>query len=337
MSIPFMRPIQQADFKEIHDLAMLTGGGMTNLPMDKNNLQARINFSLESFAKQAEEPGGEVYILALEKEGHVIGVSALFASIGLDSGFVNYRVNTMFHFSEQLGKRISRRLLIPSHDFTGASEVGSLFLSPTARGGGYGKLLSRSRFMFIAQKPTIFADEICAELRGWRDEEGGQPFWDAIGQHFFDMDFEAADQHNSLAGNQFIADLMPAYPIYVALLPEKARECIGKPHESGVYAYKMLLEEGFENKGYIDIFDAGPVVNTRISNLKCIKNSARKKAIVSDNVGASQEYLLASGVCAEFRCARGEAAIKGDDVVITPEMARVLNIDHGSDICISPW
>ena len=55
-----------------------------------------------------------------------------------------------------------------------------------------------------------------------------QPIWDAIGRHFFDMGFDEADQHNSQAGNQFISDLMPPYPIYVALLPKSAQEALGQ-------------------------------------------------------------------------------------------------------------
>ena len=69
------------------------------------------------------------------------------------------------------GKRIVRRVLVPTHDFTGATEVGSLFLSPDIRGGGFGKLLARARYMFIAQKPEVVSDRVCAEMRGWRAPE----------------------------------------------------------------------------------------------------------------------------------------------------------------------
>ena len=175
MTVPFMRAVREEDFDEIHQLAQLTGGGMTNLPMNRDALRARIDFALESFRRNATAPDGSVYMLVLEKDGKVAGTSALFSAIGLESGFVNYRINTMFHFSEQLGKRVARRLLVPTHDFTGASEVGSLFVSPNARGGGFGKLLARSRYMFIAQSPEIFADQICAELRGIQRINNGEP------------------------------------------------------------------------------------------------------------------------------------------------------------------
>ena len=111
MSKPFIRPVRGDDFDDIFALAQEAGGGMTNLPADEPALRARIDFSVQSFAAGATEPGPEVYMLVLEQDGRVVGTSAVFSAIGLSSGFVNYKVNWMFHASEQLGKRISRRVL----------------------------------------------------------------------------------------------------------------------------------------------------------------------------------------------------------------------------------
>jgi len=322
MTVSFMRPVRGDDFEQIHALAMQTGGGMTNLPMDRKALKARVEFILECFEKNTTEASGENYMLVLEREGQVLGTAAIFSAIGLESGFVNYRINTMFHFSEQLGKRVSRRLLVPTHDFTGSSEVASLFISPKARGGGFGKLLARSRYLFMAQTPHIFADRVCAELRGWRTPDGGQPFWKAVGQHFFDMEFEEADQHNSIAGNQFIADLMPIYPIYMAVLPEAARACIGRPHESGEAAFNMLLNEGFEYRGYVDIFDGGPVVDARIQDIRTVRKEG-------------QDLLIAAGERIDFRCVRSTGVLKDNHLLLSSVAAKALNVDTGSIVRIT--
>lgn len=341
MSIPVMRPVEERDFDEIHALAQLTGGGMTNLPMDKKALRSRIDFTLESFAKELSEPNGEVYMLVLEIDGKVMGTAAIFSAIGLQSGFVNYRINTIFHFSEQLGKQVSRRLLVPTHDFTGCAEVGSLFISPEARGGGHGKLMARSRYLFMAQSPEIIAKEVCAELRGWRGPDGEQPFWEAVGRHFFDMDFEAADQHNSIAGNQFIADLMPIYPLYLALLPDDARNCIGKPHENAQPAYNMLLNEGFEYRGYVDIFDAGPVVNAPVNNIRAIKDSTLHEVKIQDNTPGDEtpgtNVLIASGEGKNFRCIRAAKITENEDVIISAKQALALNVEQGVKVRVTPW
>src|SRR3546814_4246061 len=94
-------------------------------------------------------------------------------------------------------------------------------------------LLARSRYLFIAMHRARFADHILAELRGIIDEAGGSPFWDGLAGRFFGMNFQDADQFNAIHGNQFIADLMPKHPIYIAMLTDTARAAIGLPHPSG--------------------------------------------------------------------------------------------------------
>ena len=95
------------------------------------------------------------------------------------------------------------------------------------------------------------------------DEGGGSPFWDAIAGRFFGMSFPEADEFNAVNGTQFIADLMPRTPIYVAMLTESARAVIGLPHPSGRAAMRMLEQEGFAFERYVDIFDGGPTMTAR--------------------------------------------------------------------------
>jgi arginine/ornithine N-succinyltransferase beta subunit len=51
----------------------------------------------------------------------------------------------------------------------------------------------------------------------------------------------------------FIAELMPAYPIYVSLLPDDAREAIGQVHANTSPARAILEKEGFSWRGSVDI------------------------------------------------------------------------------------
>lgn len=337
MTLPFIRPVRETDFDDIFALAQQAGGGMTNLPAQEDALRARVEFAVQSFGVRASEPGPEVYMMVLEREGKVVGTAAIFSAIGLDSGFVNYKVNWTFHASEQLHKRIQRRLLVPTHDFTGSGEVGSLFLASDARGGGFGKFLARARYMFIAQSPMIVGERICAELRGWRSPDGKQPFWDALGKNFFDMDFEEADVHNAANGNQFIADLMPRISIYVCLLPEEARECIGKPHESAVPAYNMLLDEGFEYNDYVDIFDGGPLVDAKVSNLKTIQNSRMLTVQDVADTSSGQDAIIVSGAVDTFRAVHARLIADGDRGIIDSETATALGAEKGSKIRWVAW
>ncbi|MHA7870743.1 MAG: arginine N-succinyltransferase [Hyphococcus sp.] len=338
MSLAFMRPVRRDDFDQILALAQLSGGGMTNLPSDAEPLRARIEFACKSFETGPKEPGGEVYMMVLEQGGAVLGTSAVFSAIGLEHGFVNYRINKTVHASTQLKKRVERRLLVPTHDFTGCSEVGSLFLSPEARGGGFGKYLARARYLFIAQHRDLIADPVCAELRGWRAPDGEQPFWEALGKPFFDMEFEDADLANSAMGNQFIADMMPRYPIYVALLPKAARDILGRPHDSAAPAYTMLLKEGFQYRGYIDVFDGGPLVDAHIDDIETVKASQTfTVAAIADPGVDAPLMLMAAGRLSTFRVFRAKAKTDGDKMTIDADAAKALGVSKGDGIRAVEW
>ena len=333
----FMRPAREDDFDDILHLAKQSGGGMTNLPPEADALRTRINFSVESFLTKGTEPNGEVYMMVLELDGKVVGTSAVFSAVGLEHGFVNYRINKTVHASKQLRKRIERRLLVPTHDFTGCAEVGSLFLSPDVRGGGYGKFLGKARYLFIAQHRELIADPICAELRGWRGPNGEQPFWDALGKPFFDMEFEAADVANSAMGNQFIADLMPRHPIYVALLPDDARDILGKPHDGAIPAFNMLLKEGFSFRGYIDVFDGGPLVDAAIDDIQSVKDSKLYKVSSLKDPGDAPLMLLSAGRLTQFRVVRAPVIVDGDTMTIALETAQQLGVEKGSSVRAVKW
>ena len=341
MSMAYMRPVQREDFDEILALAKQSGGGMTNLPPEPDALRARIEGACNSYESNPEEPGGEVYMMVLVDDGRVIGTSAVFSAVGLDHGFVNYRINKTVHASKQLKKRIERRLLVPTHDYTGCAEVGSLFLSPDARGGGYGKYLGRARYLFIAQHRELIADPVCAELRGWRGPNGEQPFWDALGKPFFDMEFEAADIVNAKTGNQFIADLMPRHPIYVALLPDAARDILGKPHDNAAPAFNMLLKEGFSFRGYIDVFDGGPLVDAHIDDIKTVQESRLNTICdIADIADAAEAptMLMAAGRLETFRVLRAPAQlVQEGEITINKEAAAILGVKKGDQVRAVHW
>jgi arginine N-succinyltransferase len=216
-------------------------------------------------------------------------------------------------------------------DLEGSSDVGGLFLHPNERAGGLGLLLARSRYLFIAMHRPRFSDRILAELRGIIDERGGSPFWDGVAGRFFGMTFQEADYFNAINGNQFIADLMPKHPIYVAMLSESARSAIGMPHPSGRAAMRMLEDEGFAYEDFIDIFDGGPTMTARIDNVKSVAE-ARADRIVRIDGGAGEKRLLASGRLAGFRCCYGIGALTEAGLAIDPASAEILNLREGDEV-----
>ncbi|MEM8935660.1 MAG: arginine N-succinyltransferase [Pseudomonadota bacterium] len=336
MTHAVVRPVREDDVDGLVALAKTSDGGMTNLPPDPKVLAQRVERSVQSFAKDIEAPGDEVYMMVLERDGEIIGATGVFAAIGLEEGFINYRINTEVHVSHELDKRFKRQLLVPTHDFTGASEVAMLFLSPNARGGGFGKLLARVRYLLMAQSPERFSDTICGEIRGWREADGARPVWDALGARFFDMEFEQADRYNAAFGNQFIADLMPRHPIYVCLLSKAAQKALGQPHKNARPAYEMLVKEGFEYTGYVDIFDGGPVLHAKLKDVDAVKNS-RPLRVQKNALGPEIDSIVAAGTKDHFRTVRAKARVQNDAIFLPAEAADVLNVAPGDVVRQLNW
>jgi len=294
------------DLQPLYEMAKLTGGGFTNLPPDRKALTAKLTRSSEAFARNDLDNPDELFVIVLENAAtkEVRGTAQMFTRVGQAWPFYSYRLATLTQHSKELGRTFRAEMLNLVTDLEGSSEVGGLFLHPNERAGGLGLLLARSRYLFIAIHRARFADRTLAELRGIIDERGGSPFWDGVAGRFFGMTFQEADYFNAINGNQFIADLMPKHPVYVAMLSDSARGAIGVPHPSGRAAMRMLEEEGFAHEGYVDIFDGGPTMTAKTDQVAGI--AAAKCLPVTDFALAKGEgALLATGRLAAFRCCRG--------------------------------
>lgn len=298
-----VRAIREQDLDGLLALAELVGSGMTTLKPDRKSLGQRVEIACASFAEQIAPPQRD-YVFVMEdiSTGKVVGVSAIKAAVGLDEPFYNYRIGTLVHSSKELKVFSRMETLYLSNDLTGCAELCSLFLHPDYRHGTNGKLLSKSRFMFIAQFPHLFSEKLIAEMRGFQNAEGRSPFWDSLGHHFFQMDFSRADDLTSLGQKSFIAELMPRHPLYVAYLPREAQEVIGTVHVDTAPARRLLEQEGMHYEGYVDIFDAGPVLQSRVSELRSLRES--DLAIVEQTAGEEHEkntWIIASTRMQDFR------------------------------------
>jgi arginine N-succinyltransferase len=329
-----VRPARGSDFNAIYQMAKLTGGGFTNLPADRATLVAKLARSDKSFARQGDEQAGDLYIFVLEdpKTRQVRGTCQVFGKVGVVQPFYSYHLSTLTQSSPELGKTFHNQMLSLTTDLEGSSEVGGLFLHPQLRSGGWGGLLSRSRYLFIRHHRPRFGDRTLAELRGVLDEAGNSPFWDALAGRFFDMSFPEADNFNALHGTRFIADLMPRTPIYVALLDESAQPVMGQPHPSGRAALRMLQEEGFVYDRYIDIFDGGPTVTAATDRIRTVHESAYQPVLeVGD--GGKQKVILATGKLKDFRaCYASVKRLPRKGLCIDSEAARLLAVNPGDEV-----
>ncbi|ODC02816.1 arginine N-succinyltransferase [Terasakiispira papahanaumokuakeensis] len=302
-----IRTVRPDDLEELYRLATQTGIGLTTLVADKKALKRKIELSVQSFAKShLEQPSNESYLFILEdtENGKIVGTSGVIGAVGLDEPFYSYHLGTITHSSRELGTHNSHPTLILNNDYTGFSEICTLFLEESYRHSRNGQLLSKCRFMFMAQFPERFTNKIFAELRGVSDENGRSPLWESLGRHFFSIDFEKADELTSQGSKQFIAELMPNNPVYVNLLPQEARDVLGKVHANTVPARRLLEEEGFRFENYVDIFDGGPTIEARLTDIRAVRESRLLLASTgrSENNEDGHHYLVSNAKLDNFRC-----------------------------------
>ena len=327
-----VRAARPDDLDAVLALARLTGGGFTNLPPDADALARRLDWSAKSFARAEDAPHNELYLLLLEEvtTGRIGGTAMIFSRVGAEWPFYSYKLCTLTQTSRELGRTLRTQFLSLTSDFDGATEVGGLFLHPDLRTGGLGRLLARSRYLFIAQHRARFGTQVIAELRGVMDDAGNSPFWDALGRAFFGLSFPQADEFNAIHGNQFIADLMPKHPIYTALLPEAARAAIGQPHRTGRAALAMLEAEGFAFDNYVDIFDGGPTVAARIDDLKTVRGARETEMRAFSDGADGVPSLVATGRLNGFQAFCAPVSAEGS--TLPAAIAKPLGLTPGTRI-----
>jgi arginine N-succinyltransferase len=333
-----VRSVVPEDLEALLALAAQVGPGLTALPRDRDLLEERIAESRYGFERAAVRPGGEIYLFVMEdtETRRVVGTGRIVSKAGGFEPFYAYRLATSVHESAALGvrKEIGTLHLVALH--SGPSIVGGLIVAPSHRARGGGRLMSLSRFLFMGANPKAFEPEVIAEMRGVVDAKGRSPFWEAVGRHFFDMDFPEADSL-SAGDKRFIAELMPAHPLYITMLPEEARAAIGCVHEESRPALAMLEEEGFRDSGMIDIFDGGPIVSCRLERIRTVRESAEEavREIAAGAVDAPP--FLIGNTLRNFRaCVGPVASAKDRGVRIAAAAAEALGVTTGDRVRYAP-
>lgn len=338
-----IRPLQENDLEALYAMAQSAGKGLTTLPADRDLLRRKIRHARDTFDQRCAPEAG-LYLFALEDTEleQCVGISGIQARVGLDEVFYNYRLSVTVNASRELGVHVRTPTLHLSNDMTDTSEICSLLLSDSHRGGGNGLLLSRCRFMFLDHFRKHFSEKVFAEMRGVSDKEGRSPLWDALGRQFFDMDFTEADMLSGLGNKSFIAELMPKFPIYLPMLPDEARAVIGRVHDNTAPALKMLQAEGFNFNGMVDIFDGGPVVEAFIHNVRTVRDSAdrivmiRSKPYVTEE-GPRDEVMVCNGSFRNFRVTTVPAdCVSIDTISLSESVAKALEVEAGDRVRLAP-
>lgn len=338
MSAPgyVMRAAGPADLKGFKQLREIAGAGFTSLMLDDKAMAAKLALSEQSFTSTANAAGGERYFIALEHiaTGALAGCCGVKSTIGETPPFFNFRMFTEAQSSIAVNRRFDMRVLIGVNDFTGCSEVGSLFVRPEHRAAGIGRALAQNRYMLMAAQPQRFRSQVVSELRGVVYPDGTSPFWEAVGRHFFKMDFAEADKLSATTDNQFILDLMPQHPIYVDLLPQDARDVIGKCHKDGEGAQRLLEWEGFAFSNVVDIFDGGPLMSVQRDNIRTLRESKLLTIEPTAQLSGGKRALIATPSIQDYRCVSAHALVASGVAQVDAAVLAALKLDAGAEVLV---
>jgi arginine N-succinyltransferase len=336
-----IRLAQPDDLRSLMKLSALLPPGMTSMPFDLATWEKKLELVRQSTQSVVRTDQESVYLLVMEDTdtGEIVGTAGIVAGVGLTNPFYNYKLSKDVRHSEELGIRVVSNLLNLINDFTGETELISLYLMPENRVKYAGQFLSRCRYVFMNDFPERFSDMVFAEIRGWLDESERSPFWKHLGSKFFNLPFAKADFISAVNGSQFISDLMPRFPIYLELLPEEAVSVIGKAHDDSVPALKLLEREGFRYEKTIDIFDAGPVLQCHRGNIASIRNtrslSINEISKTSLEAEDSPICILSNARLSDYRLILSSVKFtENDDLVISAADAKALGVDKGDQVSV---
>ena len=177
-----VRPAQAHDVDDLYALALKSSLGLTNFPKDKDLLAKMLHDTEIAFQKEIREPHDELYIFCMERvlDHKVIGSSMIYARIP-------YKTPLPYFLRYPQEKW---DMLHAVFDDEGASELCGLYVDPDIREEGLGKLISVSRFFFIADHLKRFMNKLFADIHGYVDPEGNCTFWDGVMRPFFKMTFK---------------------------------------------------------------------------------------------------------------------------------------------------
>jgi len=126
------------------------------------------------------------------------------------------------------------------------------------------------------------------------------------------------------------------------MLPDSARAVIGRVHDNTLPALKMLEAEGFNFNGMVDIFDGGPVVEAFIHNIRSIRESVNRHAMVVSkpvdlDVPPEQRVMISNRSFRDFRVTTIPVdCIEPDTIRLPREVADALRVESGDPVRLAP-
>jgi arginine N-succinyltransferase len=330
--------VELTDLLQLQQLARDSLVGVTSLPDDTERLREKILDSCASFDKEVQGHGPENYFFVLENltTGRLAGCSEVLATAGFSEPFYSLRNRHFTSASRELNIEHGVPALSLCHDLSGHTLLRGFHIDSALQCTPFSELLSRARLLFIAAHKARFAEAVITEIVGYSDEQGRSPFWDALGKHFFDLPYVEAERLCGLQNRAFLAELMPRQPLYTCLLTEQAQAVIGKPHPNTEPALKILTAEGFAHKGYIDIFDAGPVIEAPVPKIRTVRDSQPLVLAIGTPDEQSPVWLIHNRRLENCRITAAQARRVGNSLIVDRLTAKRLQLQPGNSVRAVP-
>jgi arginine N-succinyltransferase len=89
---------------------------------------------------------------------------------------------------------------------------------------------------------------------------------------------------------------------------------MGKTHAEGELPFRVLADEGFESRAFIDIFDGGPILQAHRHGLRSFSASQARTVAALEREGKSSDagqirYLVATRRAENFRATMIDALV----------------------------
>jgi arginine N-succinyltransferase len=331
-----IRNARMEDLGQLYDLARQFT--LLNLPSDKSMLGKKLEKSLASFQGELPKEDAE-YMFVLEdiENNFVAGAAMILAKSGTpQSPNYSFKILKKERFSRELGVGFIHQILRLNVNTDGPTEFGGLVLDRgyRRRPEKLGRIMSLSRFCYVALFQDRFESEAHAELAPPLTEEGRSEFWESLGRRFTGMPYKEADQISS-QNNQFIQSLFPEEDIYLCLLDSKARLVLGRVGEETQPALHLLTKIGFKLKDEVDPFDGGPHLGCAMRDISIIKKGRNLKAKKRD-VPFRGLALSALWRDQEFRTVCSAYHVSGDEITLPDQAWSILELSEGESLFVSP-
>ena len=330
-----VRSANKGDLSDLYDLSKQFV--LLNLPSDKRIIEKKIEQSVASFGKKIKKEEARYLFVGIDTDTKkVVGCSQIIGQKGRPSSpNYSFKLIKKEKFSPDLSVGFIHQLLRLNIDTDGPTEIGGLIVDKNfrRRPEKAGKMLSLSRFSYMALEPTLFKPTVLSEMAPPLTEDGRSEFWEALGRRFTGMPYQEADQLSS-RNKDFIKSLFPEEDIYTCLLESKARLVMGQVSQETQPALKFLIDLGFNYNYHIDPFDGGPHVEAPREEISIIKNGN----VLSVKKGAQlfeQRALVGHVKEGEFYGALLPCSINGPDVCLPQRELHNLKLETGDKIFVS--